>query len=73
MSFQVNMQRMLVAAQKPVLTDITVSLPGVSGCELYPYPIPDLFCGSPLLIAGKYEGQWPEAITVNGRLPDGTG
>ncbi len=66
------MQAMLTAAQRPVLSDVTLTLPGVKGCELYPYPLPDLFCGMPLVIAGKYDGSWPaNGITVNGTLPNG--
>jgi hypothetical protein len=33
----------------------------------------DLFCGMPLVLAGKYNGTWPETVQLNGRLPDGTG
>lgn len=25
----------------------------------------------PLMVAGKYDGQWPQSITVNGTLPNG--
>lgn len=72
-AIQTQMSRMLTAAAKPVLSDITLTLPGVEGCELYPYPLPDLFCGLPLLVAGKYSGTWPAGgITLNGRLPNGT-
>ena len=65
------MTRMLTAAAKPVLTEITLGIQGLESCELYPYPIPDLFCGLPLVISGKYTGQWPESITLNGTMPDG--
>lgn len=44
---------------------------GLTSCELYPFPIPDLFCGLPLLVTGKFEGQFPETITINGKMPDG--
>lgn len=45
----------------------------MAGCELYPYPLPDLFCGLPLVVAGKYSGAWPAGgITLNGTLPGGT-
>jgi len=70
-SIEAQIKRMLVAAQKPVLSDITLSLPGIKSAELYPYPIPDLFCGMPLVIAGKYAGDWPPEVVVNGRLPSG--
>lgn len=66
------MQRMMVSCSKPLLSDVTLSLPGVTSAELYPHPIPDLFCGLPLLVCGKYEGAWPEAgVVLGGRLPSG--
>lgn len=43
----------------------------MSGLEIFPYPVPDLFCGRPLMVAGKYLGQWPETIEVVGTLPSG--
>ncbi|KAG2498214.1 hypothetical protein HYH03_003965 [Edaphochlamys debaryana] len=71
-AIQAQMQKMLTAAQRPVLSDLTITLPGVEGAELYPYPLPDLFCGMPLVISGKYSGQWPSTgITLNGMLPGG--
>jgi hypothetical protein len=39
--------------------------------ELYPFPIPDLFVGQPLLVSGKFEGDWPDAVEICGILPDG--
>ncbi|KAK3250743.1 hypothetical protein CYMTET_39882, partial [Cymbomonas tetramitiformis] len=42
-----------------------------AGCELYPSPFPDLFCGYPLVIAGKFHGVLPAQITIAGTLPNG--
>lgn len=49
-----------------------VCLQGLTQVEFYPFPIPDVFVGRPLLVAGKFEGQWPEEVTLLGNLPDGT-
>jgi hypothetical protein len=46
---------------------------GVSSCELFPQFIPDLFCGQPLLVVGKYEGDWPQDAQLRGVLPTGEG
>lgn len=70
---QVQMERMLEAGALPLLSDISMGIPGLTKCDLFPYPIPDLFCGQPLLVAGKYEGQWPESVQLNGMLPTGEG
>lgn len=66
-----QMRRMLMAAATPVLTDITLGIDGLTHCEIYPYPICDLFCGKPLLVAGKFTGTWPATIQLNGLLPGG--
>jgi hypothetical protein len=64
-----QMERMLVAAATPVLTNIGLAkLP--DGCEIYPFPIPDLFCGNPLVVSGKYQGTFPDSITIFGLMPD---
>ncbi|PNH02127.1 Inter-alpha-trypsin inhibitor heavy chain H4 [Tetrabaena socialis] len=73
-AIQAQMQHMLTAAQRPVLSDLTLTLPGVADCELYPFPLPDLFCGMPLVVSGKYSGDWPaHGISLNGTVPSGAG
>ncbi len=64
---------MMAASALPLLSDVTMSVQGLTSCELYPFPVPDLYCGQPLLVAGKYEGSWPGAIDLNGNLPNGAG
>lgn len=64
-----QMERMLVAAATPVLTNLGLAgLP--DGCEVYPFPIADLFCGNPLIVSGKFHGEFPKSIVVTGLLPD---
>lgn len=65
------MSRMLEAASKPVLTDVTISAPNAKIIESYPINIPDLFVGLPVLVSGIYEGFFPSTIELNGRLPSG--
>eukprot|EP00753_Platysulcus_tardus_P003982 PLAT12511.10.p1 GENE.PLAT12511.10~~PLAT12511.10.p1 ORF type:complete len:832 (+),score=302.97 PLAT12511.10:32-2497(+) len=49
---------------KPVLTDLTLRMTHVKTVELYPNPMPDLFCGSPVILAGNYTGNFPVYIDV---------
>jgi len=42
------------------------------GCQVYPFPIPDLFCGNPLVVSGRFHGKFPRSIKVVGMLPDQT-
>ena len=63
--------KLMQQTQLPLLTDVQLVMQ-VQDCELYPFPIPDLFGGSPLTVAGKWAGPaFPESITLQGRLPNG--
>ena len=62
---------MLVAASAPVLTNLTLRIEGLPEFEAYPDPIPDLFCGNPLVVSGKFTGEFPGVLTLSGTLPTG--
>ena len=66
------MERLLLASAVPLLADVQLSVPEVQ-LELYPARLPDVYCGQPLLVAGKYEGEWPEEVLVTGSLSNGAG
>jgi len=68
-----KMTRLVNRAAVPVLSNISIEMPGVESCELYPFPIPDLFVGAPLMVAGKFvaSGGFPNVISLKGYLPDG--
>ncbi|MFQ5576563.1 MAG: VIT domain-containing protein, partial [Anaerolineae bacterium] len=55
----------------PVLADITLDVAGVTIEETYPYPLPDLFAGTQLVVTGRYRRGGPARVslrgTVNGR------
>eukprot|EP00879_Flechtneria_rotunda_P001855 GHRR01002023.1.p1 GENE.GHRR01002023.1~~GHRR01002023.1.p1 ORF type:complete len:570 (+),score=126.11 GHRR01002023.1:3309-5018(+) len=71
-AIQPVMERMLAAAALPMLSDVQISIQGLDSVELYPFPIPDVFVGQPLLVSGKFEGDWPETVDICGILPDST-
>lgn len=59
---------------RPLLMDITlVIVSGGLSIEVYPFPIPDLFKGCPVAVAGAWTGTgaFPSTITVCGRMPGG--
>eukprot|EP00164_Ancoracysta_twista_P000880 GFYU01001157.1.p1 GENE.GFYU01001157.1~~GFYU01001157.1.p1 ORF type:complete len:822 (+),score=264.25 GFYU01001157.1:181-2466(+) len=66
-----QMSNLLQMTESPILTDVSVGVQGLKSCDLYPFPIPDLFFGAPLLISGKYEGQFPSTVKLRGRLGNG--
>jgi Ca-activated chloride channel family protein len=60
----------------PVLVDLNARFSGVDVEDLYPYPLPDLFAGNQLVVAGRYRDGGAASLdltgTVNGQ-PQRTG
>lgn len=40
----------------------------VKDVEIFPLPIPDLYAGYPVTIAGKYSGNFPAVLNVRGKI-----
>jgi Ca-activated chloride channel family protein len=51
---------------RPVLTDLEVEFEGLATSDLYPETLPDLFQGSSLLLAGRYQAEG-DAVVVHVR------
>ena len=52
----------------PVLTDLELDFDGLTTFDLYPYPLPDLFAGSQVLVVGRYrDGGWVD-VTLGGEV-----
>ena len=64
---------LLRMASTPVLTDIEIGLNNNANLDLYPYPIPDLFTGKPIIVAGRYNHGFklPDTIAIQGFDPHG--
>ena len=54
----------------PVLVDIEATFSGVKVEDLYPYPLPDLFAGSQLVVAGRYRSGGTAALRLAGQVDD---
>jgi Ca-activated chloride channel homolog len=55
--------------QSPLLTDIRLDFDdGVDVYDLYPTPLPDLYAGTQLIVAGRYSGSGPHTLTVTGNV-----
>ncbi len=52
----------------PVLLDVKIDFGGIETYDVYPYPLPDLFAGTQLVMAGRYKNSGGATITVNGNL-----
>jgi Ca-activated chloride channel family protein len=52
----------------PVLADIELDFDDVLVEDTYPYPLPDLFAGTQLILTGRYRGDGPMRITLTGKV-----
>jgi Ca-activated chloride channel family protein len=55
----------------PVYSDIEIDFGGFDIYKTTPRPLPDMFKGSQLIMAGRYEGEGMTTITVTAEGPDG--
>jgi Ca-activated chloride channel family protein len=52
----------------PVLSDIAMDWGGITVNDVYPYPMPDLFAGTQLVVAGRYRNGGAATITLKGSV-----
>ncbi len=52
----------------PVLVDVEAVFSGVKVEDLYPYPLPDLFAGSQLVVAGRYRAGGAADLRLSGTV-----
>lgn len=52
----------------PVLADLELTVDGVRIEDTYPYPLPDLFAGTQLIIAGRYRDGGPATVRLTGQV-----
>jgi Ca-activated chloride channel family protein len=52
----------------PLLADLKLDIDGVVVEDLYPYPLPDLFAGSQLLLVGRYREGGQARVTLAGTV-----
>lgn len=60
---------LIMQASTPVLTDVSVNIDtsAMSNISFCPQVCPDLFCGRPIMMSGKYSGQFPQTISIEGK------
>ncbi len=52
----------------PLLTDVRLTFQGVQVEDLYPYPLPDLFAGTQLVVVGRYRQGGPAKVVLEGEV-----
>jgi len=54
----------------PLLSDIELDFGGIRVEDTYPYPLPDLFAGTQLVLVGRYREGGDTTITLEGQVND---
>jgi len=54
----------------PLLSDLRLRVDGVLVEDMYPHPLPDLFAGAQVLLAGRYRSGGCARISLEGRVND---
>ncbi|MBI4302038.1 MAG: VWA domain-containing protein [Chloroflexi bacterium] len=54
--------------QTPVLSGLELDFGDIKVSDIYPRPFPDLFLGSQLVVAGRYQGSGQTRITLRGQV-----
>ncbi|MDH5508086.1 MAG: VWA domain-containing protein, partial [Anaerolineae bacterium] len=52
----------------PVLTDLELDFGDLQVYDIYPYPLPDMFSGSQIVITGRYRSGGTTTITLRGKI-----
>ena len=52
----------------PLLSDLKVEIKGIEALDVYPRTLPDLFRGSQLILVGKYKGEGPASVVLQGKV-----
>jgi len=55
----------------PVLTDIRLTIEGLSTSDVYPREVPDLFRGNDIVVLGRYEGEGRRTVAIDARVQGG--
>lgn len=50
----------------PALTDVNLDFGEMRAVDVYPARTPDLFVGRPVIVTGRFQGEIPRSIEVNG-------
>lgn len=70
-SIEVRMKSFFSRASSTILANISIdSLDNLDDLEVYPSRIPDLLSESPLIISGRYQGDFPSTLKTKGILAD---
>ena len=66
---EVKVSNFFLKIREPLLTNLKLEFPaGIRATKLYPNPLPDLFRGDQLVLAGRYSGEGEGEVVLDGTL-----
>ncbi|MFS7950209.1 putative von Willebrand factor, type A, von Willebrand factor A-like domain superfamily [Helianthus anomalus] len=70
-SISIRMQKLFDNATAPLLSNVTLdALQNLESHELFPFRLPDLLSGRPLIVSGRFNGEFPDIVKARGLLAD---
>ncbi|CAA7052474.1 unnamed protein product [Microthlaspi erraticum] len=70
-SFEHQMTRLFDSATTTIVANVTFdALKLLRSVELFPSQIPDITLGQPLILSGRYKGEFPDEVELRGTLAD---
>ncbi|KAI3773288.1 hypothetical protein L1987_47813 [Smallanthus sonchifolius] len=70
-SISIRMQKLFDNATTLLLSNVTLdALQNLESHEIFPFRLPDLLSGSPLIISGRFKGKFPDIVKARGFLLD---
>ncbi|KAL4313388.1 hypothetical protein GQ457_01G040710 [Hibiscus cannabinus] len=70
-NIELRIERLFTTASSVVLANIALDMPQhLDSLELFPSHLPDLSLGSPLIVSGRFKGEFPDVTKVTGMLED---
>lgn len=64
-------ERLRRIIEAPVLTQVKASFEGIDAYDVEPLQLPDVLGGRPVVVFGKWRGEWRGQFVIEGRAADG--
>jgi len=65
-NIEVKVSRFFQKVADPALSDVRLEFGGAEVLQTYPKDLPDLFCGSELVVVGRYRSAGKQTVTIRG-------
>lgn len=66
------MQQLIERVRQPILTEVSIDWRGLEVKDVFPRKLPDLIAGRSVLVTGRFHGELPRKLKIQGSLGDST-